>query len=132
MEEETLEILGKQYKRSVLIQFGKDHDSARRKARGHGIACSIVGLLLVVLYLSAEAIIRTSWLFMIVLPIIILFAFGGQAVLIATAIVSSLFLLLGIGLLIFSVIDRKEDYYINIAKDYIYRKEKYKTWKKQS
>ena len=69
---------------------------------------------------------------MIVLPIIILFAFGGQAVLIATAIVSSLFLLLGIGLLIFSVIDRKEDYYINIAKDYIYRKEKYKTWKKQS
>jgi hypothetical protein len=132
MGEVILEILGKYYKRSVLIQFGKDHDDARKKARGHGIGCSIFGLILVILYLSAEAIISSSWFFIVFLPIIALFAFGGQTVLIATAIVSSFFLLLGIGLLIFSVIDRKEDYYINIAKDYIYRKEKNKTWKKQS
>ena len=62
---------------------------------------------------------QASWLFFIIFPILLLFAFGGQTALILTAVVVSFFLLLGIGLLIYSCMERNEEYYVNIAKYYI-------------
>ena len=119
MEDEILEINGKRYKRNTLIQFGRDHNGSAKKARRGGIVLSIFGLILVFLYVCTPQIVQASWLFFIIFPILLLFAFGGQTALILTAVVVSFFLLLGIGLLIYSCMERNEEYYVNIAKYYI-------------
>ena len=119
MEDEILEINGKRYKRSVLIQFGRDHDKSKKSVRRGGITCSIFGLIIVALFLATPVLVKTSWLFFLIFPVMLFFAFGGTTIVIMTAVVSSFFLLLGIGLLIYSIFERKEDDYIDIAKYYI-------------
>lgn len=119
MEDEILEINGKRYRRSTLIQFGRDHDSSARKAKNGGIVASVFGLLIVVLFLATPALVETSWLFFFLFPLMLAFAFGGEVMVIITSIIVGFLLVLGIGLLIYSVIERKDEYYINIAKYYI-------------
>ena len=84
MEDEILEINGKRYRRSTLIQFGRDHDSNARKAKNGGIVASVFGLLIVALFLATPALVETSWLFFFLFPLILLFAFGGETMVIIT------------------------------------------------
>ena len=117
MEDEILEINGKKYKRSTLIDFGRKHHHTATYARVLGVACSIIGLFGLFVYLYAW---YFSYLSIIFLPFLYIILLCGRAFEILLFISCGVLLFFGALLIVLSLLHRSDEYYISIAKKYIY------------
>ena len=118
MADEILEYNGQKYKRSSLIDFGKNHDNAANKCKSAGVFFSVCGLIVLISYLLMP-VVSTNWWLLIIFPVMIVYAFGGVAAMIVTVCIAGTLLLIGAGLLVYAAIDRSEEHYLEIARYYI-------------